>query len=365
MTRRLQVSLAVYAWVTWLYRLVLFLGIAVAVYHYFFKLAGIVLFLIEIIYFVAGPIWKELKMWWKLRDSIMLRRRSLVTAATVCAFLVAAIVPWSTRVAIPAVVEAAEVTHIYSAMPARIDEVHGKLGQKVSTGDRLVSLVAPEVDKEIVLAKLKQALIRLRLERRAADDVDREDTVVLQQEMAAIGHRLSGLDRQRRELNVAAPFAGSIVEMDPAIRSGRWINLKSAMMVLRADNGAVVKGFLDESDLARVAEGHEGRFIPDDSTLPSIRATVRTIGCAGVEFLDRPELASVYGGSIAAALDQQQHLVPAAGQYPVRASLGGDVPPAYLSQTRRGILVVDGRAESFLARFWRQALKVLVRESGV
>ena len=48
--------LAIYAWLTWLVRLVTFTGIALAVYAYFFKLLGIVLFLFEIVYFVARPI---------------------------------------------------------------------------------------------------------------------------------------------------------------------------------------------------------------------------------------------------------------------------------------------------------------------
>ncbi len=362
---RVQISLSIYAWATWIYRLGLFLGIAVAVYHYFFKLAGVGLFLVEIIYFVAGPVWKELKVWCKLRHRIVETRRSVVTAGFALMALLAAAVPWSTHVAIPAVIEANDVTQIYTSMPARIAHVDGKLGQRVSAGDRLITLVAPEIDKEIDLAQLKQALVRLRLERRTADDIDREDTVVLQQEMAALGHRLAGLERQRAELSIVSPFAGYIVETDPSLRPGRWVNLKSAMMVLRAGNGTVAKGYLDESALGRIDEGFAGRFVPDDPSLPSITATVATIGYAGVEFIDRVELASVHGGMIAAAADQQQRLVPASGQYPVRATLDRDLPPAYLSQTRRGILVVDGRAESFFARFWRQALKVLVRESGV
>lgn len=58
-------GLLVYAFGTWIYRFFLFLGIAVLVYAYFFKVLGIFLFLVEILWFIGLPIWRELQAWWK------------------------------------------------------------------------------------------------------------------------------------------------------------------------------------------------------------------------------------------------------------------------------------------------------------
>ena len=52
-----------YAWATWLYRFFLFIGIALLVYHLAFKVLGIILFVIEIYWFIALPIIKEMKNW--------------------------------------------------------------------------------------------------------------------------------------------------------------------------------------------------------------------------------------------------------------------------------------------------------------
>ena len=41
-----------FAWATWVYRLVLFLGIAVLVYVFFFKVLGLLLFAVEIAWFI-------------------------------------------------------------------------------------------------------------------------------------------------------------------------------------------------------------------------------------------------------------------------------------------------------------------------
>ena len=61
-TKRL--GLILFAWATWIYRLVLFLGIAALVYHFFIKALGIMLFLVEIVWFIAKPLWSEISEWY-------------------------------------------------------------------------------------------------------------------------------------------------------------------------------------------------------------------------------------------------------------------------------------------------------------
>jgi len=49
--------LILFAYTTWMYRLLLFLGIALLVYHLFFKALGVVLFSVEMVWFIGLPIW--------------------------------------------------------------------------------------------------------------------------------------------------------------------------------------------------------------------------------------------------------------------------------------------------------------------
>jgi putative peptide zinc metalloprotease protein len=66
---RMRRILVTYAFTTWLYRFTLFLGIAFVVYHMFFKALGIVLFAIEIWWFILQPILRELREWMKRPQS--------------------------------------------------------------------------------------------------------------------------------------------------------------------------------------------------------------------------------------------------------------------------------------------------------
>ncbi|MEE8150308.1 MAG: site-2 protease family protein, partial [Nitrosomonadaceae bacterium] len=66
--------LIVFAFMTWLYRLIVFLGIAVLVYYFFFKILGIILMVVELIWFIWRPVWSELSMWRERKSEIKTSR---------------------------------------------------------------------------------------------------------------------------------------------------------------------------------------------------------------------------------------------------------------------------------------------------
>ncbi|MEO1720476.1 MAG: hypothetical protein AAFR23_09660, partial [Pseudomonadota bacterium] len=84
-----------YGYGVWIYRLFLFIGIAILVYVSTFKVLGILLFILEIVLLVAKPIFNELKVWWDMRALILRSGRAAVTASVIIAAGVAIIVPWS------------------------------------------------------------------------------------------------------------------------------------------------------------------------------------------------------------------------------------------------------------------------------
>ena len=132
--RRLVNGLVLYAWLTWVYRLSLFIGIALVVYLYFFKVLGILLFLFEIGFFIARPLCMELRSWYRMRHKILRSPRTALTVvlATTCAAL--AIVPWSTRVEIPSVLEFEETARLFPKRAARVTTLHVSHGENVKAG---------------------------------------------------------------------------------------------------------------------------------------------------------------------------------------------------------------------------------------
>nr|HMQ58683.1 hypothetical protein [Rhizobiaceae bacterium] len=82
-----------HAFATWIYRLALFIGIALLVYHFFIKLVAIVLFAIEIGYFIAMPVVREVKNWWTMRSRMRLNFATMRTVLLALSILAIAFAP--------------------------------------------------------------------------------------------------------------------------------------------------------------------------------------------------------------------------------------------------------------------------------
>lgn len=112
--------LIAFAWFTWFYRLTVFLGIAVLVYHFAVKLVGIILFLVEIVWFILLPVYQELRAWSERADTV---RRSPVFLRTLMIFgtgLVLACVPWPSLYHGSAVLRTAEERILYAPEAAQV-----------------------------------------------------------------------------------------------------------------------------------------------------------------------------------------------------------------------------------------------------
>lgn len=360
--RRLTALLIVYAYLTWIYRVALFVGIALVVYHYFFKALGVALFVVEIAYFILRPIGREVASWIEMRREIASRRRVLLPIGAGAVLFGLAVVPWSGRVEIPAVIEAAELQHIHAPRPARVEAVHVARGAEVAAGTALVTLASPDIDHELALAETRLKLARMKHARRGADAIDREASIVIENEIAAQLARIAGLKKERAELTLTAPFAGRVVELDAQLHVGRWVSPKSLLAVMAGGKGTVARGYVAEADVGRIARGNVGRFVPDHPERPSVAVAVGEVALASASNLEIQDLASTYGGRIAIAPDGAERLAPQSAQYLVRMPAIEGAAGSELAA--RGVVVVSGERESLLARAWRQTLKVLLRESG-
>lgn len=354
--------LVAYAFAVWIYRLLLFVGIALVIYHFFFKALGVLLFLFEIVYFVVRPIWNELKAWWTMRGRILRTRRTLLTMMLAVGGLGLFIVPWSTTVEIPAVVEVAVLQPIFPHRSAIVDAVHVAPGQMIAQGDPIATLSSPDVRQELELARTRLKLERTKFARRGSNDADREKSIVIESQIKSLETRISGLEREAAELVLRAPFKGKILELNPDLHPGRWIRGKDMVALVGQTDEQLVKGYVSESDLWRVQPGARGRFIPNSPQRAAFDVGITQISVSSAPTIDIEGLASVHSGPIAVTTGDRQRLVSISAQYLVHMNVDAAVIGPELSVS--GIAHIKGRPEGLLARVWRQTLKVLMRETG-
>ncbi len=351
-----------FAWGVWGYRLLVFLGIALMVYHYFFKLLGVILFAIEIGWFIVFPLVGEVKSWWILRGEIVKRRRVWLPSGVLACLIAILFVPWSDGIRLPAVLEATPHSTIYAPEPGRIVELVVKEGMHVGVRDRLVVLESPALEKDLALTGKRIEVERLRGQRQFADREELSRHQVTLETLRAHLSQLEGLLQKQKSLSLRAPIAGVVTDRAEALHVGQWIITELPLAYVIDPAGEELHALALETDVGYIHAGQSARFIPQSPDRPSLEAQVAEIGDIDESSFMVPYLLSIYGGEIAVREDANHRLKPEVSVY--RVTLHLVEPPPRLNQAVRGTVLVKGPRISFAQRAWEQAARILIRESG-
>ncbi|AYH04669.1 HlyD family efflux transporter periplasmic adaptor subunit [Pectobacterium parmentieri] len=359
--RWLQRTLVGYAFAVWIYRFFLFTGIAILVYHMAFKLLGMLLFAIEIGYFVVMPVVNEVREWSKRRKDYRMNRNMTTTLAVSAVVLILLMIPWQRSVYAPALLRAEQQSSLYMPVPAMIQRIEVQVGQPVHAGQTLFTLSSDALAHERQQLERQIATLNWQstfqvFNKEAAGDHQR-----VKQEHEAALQKLQVLQRQSEQLTVRAPIGGVVADMATPLEAGEWLGQGEWLAVVTKPTGGLVEAFVSEKDWQRLSTGAKGTFYLQDVSRSSLPLTIVEIASTATRDLNAaPELASVYGGDIATLSDAQRKLHPEQAVYRVLLSLPADyrIQP----QVLRGTVVMDGEAQSLLIRGWKVVSAVLIRE---
>jgi putative peptide zinc metalloprotease protein len=351
-----------FAWGTWVYRFILFLGIALLVYHFFFKLLGLVLFAVEIGWFILFPIGRELKAWWGLREAVRERGRVWVSIGTLAVLVLVLFVPWSARISLPAVLESSAHATVYAPMPGRIIQLELQEGEPVERGNRLVTLESPVLEKELALTRKRIEVEQLRDQRQFTDPQELAKHQVTVETLKARLSQLEGLVQQQQNLSLAAPISGIVTDRAEALHVGQWINKELPIAYVADPRGEELHALAPDTEVGYLRAGQSARFIPEGAERASLKAQVVEIRDIDESSFTVPYLASLYGGDVPVREDANHKLRPDISVYRVTLRLVG--PPPQWNQAVRGTVLVEGPRISIAHRLWEKSVRILIRESG-
>ncbi|MEI7341669.1 HlyD family efflux transporter periplasmic adaptor subunit [Pectobacterium brasiliense] len=358
----LQSKLLVWGYASWIWRFFLFFGIALVVYHFFIKVIGIGLMLVEIVWFIALPIAKEAYAWWSMRKSI--HPIAFLRSALLCSTLLFILLyPWGGSIHIPAVLEAEKVSTLYSPVPAQVNRLHVTDGQRVDTGDILLELTSVDLDYRLDIERQRIAQLQQQRQRGAARQETASEIQVMDWQLAEALARYRGLAAQRQRLTIRAPQAGVVRDLARDMTAGRWLTADTPLLrVVEPTQGRVI-GYIPEESLMRTQEGMQGIFLTDDPAFPRLDVTLHDIAPTGSAYLQQEMLASDRHGPIAVRRDRDHNPQPVQAQYRVRFIVQEEqfLP---LQQPLRGSVILEGEKESILGTVWRRVAALGIRESG-
>lgn len=351
-----------FAFTTWLYRLTLFVGIAVVVYHAFFKAMGLILFLVEIVTFVVKPMQYEVRVWWHRRAEIRwpVARRWLAVLGVAALVL---LVPWSSTIHGDGVVEAGFEQPLFTPYPAQMDKVLVHDGQAVKRGDVLFELSAPAPQDDGAKADaLREAYESAA---RGASSLDRDGVakqVVADRMAEQYTAQSAASAAELHRLRVVATGDGVVRDLDETLRPGSWVASSARMGTLVGGTRWRVEALVSEADRARLSVGSDATVFPKGAATP-LHGKVVTVDNGALEHLPSLALAKERGGPIPLnPTAPPKELRPAAVWYRIRIEGEGTAP---VTTEQLATVHIDGKRESLGRRWIDSALLILLQQTGL
>lgn len=359
LNRQKCILMVTYAWCTWVYRLFLFLGIALLVYFFTFKLLGILLFAVEIVWFVLLPIIKELGVWVNLKSKMSWNQRSAVSALLIIFAVGLVVVPWQKHLTVPAVVDFEQKRDFYPNLEGRIAVWNVAPNKSVKAGDVLGILESSELEQNIVMSESRIQSLSLKWQRSRSDALLRSESMALQAQLSREQSRLASLLEQREQLVLRSPINGLIGNWDE-FQKGDYVASNVAVIKVFNPESAVLKAYVSGEELGKLKVGAKGRYIAQQGEVFDNLVTLEAIRPTAVDQLNFRSLSSTYGGPIAATTHKEQE-VPDDATYELL--LRFDLPQ-YAPQQLLGTVRLASESSSMFMGAMRHLYGILIRESG-
>ena len=358
---KLQLGLVLFAWATWIYRLVVFLGIAVLVYFYFFKVLGVLLFAVELLWFIAWPLRSELREWKNRWPVIKTRQRSRVSCLMAGLVLLFLVLPWPGRVSGAAILRPAEIWPVYAPGGARIDSLPFKEGDQVAAGSTLLTMHVPDLEMRRVALQARLAQQDWQAQTSTLNQDLSKNLVVNQELLSMMEAEWTGLNAEAMQFSPRAPFSGFLRDLAPDLHVGQWVSRKERLGFLVRDDGQwFAETWLDESAAQRVKPGDTAVWINDHVVGKPIKMKVLAVDEDASRVLPRPELSAQAGGHVLTR-EKNQQLWAENAVY--RITLVPEVLPVDLQgRTWRGDLMIHVSWQVPAWPYIKHALSILIRE---
>lgn len=350
-------NLTWFAFATWLYRLGVFLAIAWAVYTFFFKVLGIFLLVVEILWFVLRPIAAELTVWKKRWSEVTLIRRSSLYGLLllVIALLVA---PWAFKIDAPAVAHPERQQFVYSPFPAQLLQL--QVPSDVTQGSVLASFNAPDLDAQHLRTQASVRALEQRLAGLIADDLGRHQEQATLHRLHEQQAEIQAIHDEAGRLSVKADFNGQWRDVPDDYHAGVWVDTQTLLGVLVDPTSWVVDAYVEQRAIDRIQLGATAYFHPHGQP-KAVPARVLFLDSTRTQRLPHSMLDGRYGGPIATQVAGQDEGTPLDAVYRVRLQLAEALP---VQHETRGTVQIEGERRSLLWDGTRWLIGILIRESG-
>ncbi len=358
--RRLAVMVA-YSVFAWIYRLFLYSGIALMLYHWVTKVIGGILFATAIYSFIVKPVVTEAVSVMKMRKRFGWNPRMVVVGILCGLVLLWVSLPLPRWQAVPATTVPQDSQMIYTPGDGVIHQLGIGLGSTVRKGQALFVIDSNELESQARLALLEMQRIGIELAVIKSDDKRR---ALLPQKTKEMGRATAALESIRAAIardRIVAEVDGTIVEWDESVCNGTPVGVNRVLGKI-VDHRAPVVACYVRHDLVSDVAVNDRVYFTSNATPGRISGMVTNVDPVRTAFLEHRGLASISGGDIAVTVDAQGRLEVIDSYYEVEVMLDHPANALRLGQTGR--VWLRSAPRSRLVDLVGYIYRVLIRESS-
>ncbi|CAD5372808.1 Membrane protein with HlyD domain [Rubrivivax sp. A210] len=358
----LRRALIAFGLVTWAWRLGLYLGIALTVYAFGFKLLGLFLMAVELAWFISMPVLRELAVWRKGWQEWHGRPRAWLSALWLALLGAALCLPWQRAVTGAALLQPAQHLALQLPAPALLTALHVQPGQAVQAGQVLLRASTPGLERQA--AGVRATLHRLETEVAAASLGGEQQGrwASLQSELRMARDEAAAIETELARYAPRAPFDGVVVDMLPGLAAGQMSPpARQNLLQLAGAARWLAVAYVDEETARALQAGQTAALGVDAEPLRRWPARVASVAPQPSVPLPEAVLVQAHGGLIDAR-ETAAGWVPLRAQYRVELEL--DAAPPLALRAWRGHVRLQGAEQSLAGQAWRALRAVWLREAG-
>lgn len=290
-------GLICYAIFTIVYRIFLYMAVALFVYYEFTKALGILLFFAEIAIFMVWPLTYEIKQVYMVRKSINMNSKTWLAAGIVSLALAWFILPLPTRESFPAAIQSIQEQAVYVPENSIIQQIAVSKGDSVEQGQTLLVLKSNDVLRLLGQSLLDQQLIEQEILLVSLDSSLQNYRSAKEAELSKARNRLEQMSKKRDLLTIKAEFPGVVYAWNDKLHVGNSVGEGTEIGRIAASKGLYAVAYVPEISIKDFSVGQRAT-VRSESRLVNYQGIVDLISTNRDIVLTHPALASYNRGPL-------------------------------------------------------------------
>lgn len=359
--RKRVAAMVGYSLYSWLYRVTLYVSIAALVYFKFTKVVGVFLFSVEVIWFLAMPVIREVKALVKLKSHMRLNPRNALVAVLLLGLIAWFCAPLPRSYSAPGIVVPRVEQFVYAPFSGVIRNVNVKRDQMVKSGHPLLTIDPPELKSQLAELEAQLGILEQQKFLMGLEPDGRALISQKQNEIESVQAQINSLSRQLERTQLVAEVSGQVYEWDEELYEGRNVAKDHVMGRIATLDQVFVYVFVDEDHVGDVAVGDDLEFYPASGE-DKVHGVVARINSVNENSIRGDTMLSMVRDDLPVTETSGGTLMLMKAYYLVEMKLADQDKGLRLGQ--RGKVWLHTPPHSRLMDALRYVYRILIRESG-